>query len=943
MPNVRTMEPAIAAPAAAVSERPLPQGLLTFLFTDIEGSTLRWDRDPDAMQTAVRRHDVLMRGAIEASNGVVFKTIGDAFCAVFERVEDGLHAVLAAQRSVIAEDFSAVDGVRVRMALHVGTSDERDSDYFGPTLNRVARLLAIGHGAQVLLSQVAAETVAGALPPGVMLRDMGEHRLKDLSASERVYQVVATDLPSEFPKLKSLSVLDNNLPHPTTTFVGRERDVADIKALLQHHRLVTLLGTGGVGKTRCGVQAAADLIDDFEDGVWFADFAPLRDATLVANEIASLFNVQESPNRPMTETLVDHLRNKHALLILDNCEHVVVEASKVSAALLRSCQHVRILTTSREGLNVAGEMIYRMPSLSVPESTKGLTAQRAMSYGAVALFESRARAINARFVLTDDNAPVAADICRRLDGIPLAIELAAARVKVLSVRELAKKLDERFRVLTGGDRTALPRQQTMRALIDWSYDGLAPEEQTVFRHLSVFAGGFDLQTATTVCRSTGFDEFELLDHLTSLVDKSLVVMEHSDEMARYRLLESMRAYGREKLIEHGEAECAAASHADAYTERAEQHELGYETMTHRRWLAAVDCDLENVRAALTWSFANGEVLTGQRLAATLGRILLTSAAAEARRWVKIALERVDSTTPTVIAARLEIGEAFLASVLNQYKAALAAAQRALALYAELGDKRGIADAQRLAGRSMVRIGRIDEGEALLKASLITHTSLGSRRVGGTLRDLAVARATAGDLASAREFFAQALSAFRRYDDEENQVLTASALAEAEFACGDAEAALPLAEEALDGVRAMGRDRMAAALLCNISAYLIVSGQYGYAEARAREALCLARDVEADVLVAYALQHLAAVAALQPRGADDLARAARLTGFVDERVATLEIVREPTEQREYEVTLGALREALPAQKIMSFMNDGRTWPVEHAISAALSDEPALTVP
>ena len=924
-----------------VPERPLPKGAVAFVFTDIEGSTVRWDRDPEAMQAAVRRHDALMRASIEAADGFVFKTVGDAFCAVFQRAGQGVDAVLRAQRALAAEDFSAVGGIRVRMALHVGTSDERDCDYFGPTLNRVARLLAIGHGAQVLLSGAAAEAASADLPPGVTLRDMGDHRLKDLTATEHVFQLEAPDLPVEFPALKSLGISNNNLPHQLTTFVGREHDVDEIKTLLQHNRLVTLFGTGGIGKTRCSLQVGAELLEEFEDGVWFADLASLRDATLVPNEIAAVFNVQESANRPMIETLVNHLRNKRLLLILDNCEHVVQVASKATSDLLSACPHVKILATSRESLNVAGEIVHRMPSLAVPRSSVRLTAQRALEYGAIALFDARARATNKRFTLTDENAPVVAEICARLDGIPLAIELAAARVKVLSVQDLAKKLDERFRILTGGDRTALPRQQTLRALIDWSYDSLPEIERTIFRYVSIFAGGFTLGTATAVCTGEAIDEFDAIDHLTSLVDKSLVLMEHSEEESRYRLLESTREYAREKLTERGELLEIAALHAEAYTQRAEQHELDYETTPFPAWLATVEFDLENVRSALTWSFgANGVTLTGQRLAATLGNILVTFAAAEARRWVETALARVDPTTPSVVVARLKLAEAFLSSVLNQFKMALTSAKRALELFTQIGDARGIADAQRLAGRSMVRLGQVVDGEALLQTSLVTHRALGSRRIGGTLRDLAVARATEGDLAAARELFGRALAVFRRNEDEENLALTAAALAEAEFACGDAEAALPLAEEALKVVRTFGRDRMAAALLGNIAAYLVALGCYDLAQAHASEALRLARDVDEEVSVVLAIQHLAAVAALRPhdesqRGSDDRARAARLTGFVDGRIAALDVMREYTEQHEYEVTLTALREALPADAVMGFMNDGRTWSLEQAVEIALS--------
>ncbi|HEY6358737.1 MAG TPA: adenylate/guanylate cyclase domain-containing protein, partial [Vicinamibacterales bacterium] len=512
---------------SAGSARGLPSGTVAFLFTDVEGSTVRWDRDAAAMQRAVRRHDDLMRAAIAAHNGRVFKTIGDAFCAVFWQVDDALRAALAAQRSLDAEDFSSVEGMRVRMALHVGSSDERDGDYFGPTLNRVARLLAIGHGGQVLLSGKAAESVE-ALPSDVTFKDLGDHRLKDLTASEHVFQVVASGLAVDFPKLRSLSVLSNNLPLQLASLVGREGDVIDIKSLLEGSRLVTLTGAGGVGKTRCALQVGAETLDEFTDGVWFIDLAPLHDPSLVPNVIASVFDVQETPTQPMRDALINHLKHKDLVLIVDNCEHVIGEASKTAGAILRDCPNVSILATSREALGLAGEAVYQMPTLTVPEKLQDLTADAALRYGAVALFDARARSANSRFSVSDENAPTVAEICKRLDGIPLAIELAAARLKVLSPRQLSKKLDERFRVLTGGDRGTLPRQQTMRALIDWSYDLLSETEKRLFRYLSIFAGTFALDLATVICTEEVAD-VDVFDVLSSLVDKSLVQVEYADD------------------------------------------------------------------------------------------------------------------------------------------------------------------------------------------------------------------------------------------------------------------------------------------------------------------------------------------------------------------------------------------------------------------------------
>ncbi len=390
----------------------LPSGTVTFLFSDIEGSTERWDQHRAAMQDAVRRHDALVRAEIEAHGGYVFKTIGDAFCAVFRTAPEAVAAAYAAEKAMGAADWNAVDGLKVRIAIHTGEADERDGDYFGAAVNRTARLLAIGHGGQVLVSGIAADLVQGMLPAQVTLRDLGQHRLRDLTRPEWVYQLIAPDLPAEFPSLRSLDALPNNLPRQLTSFVGREADVAEIRELAAKIQLLSIVGTGGVGKTRTALQVGADMLDGSGDGVWFVELAPLDDPSLVPAAIAATLGLQEAPPRPLLETIVAYLKTKRLLLILDNCEHVVAAAASAAATILRGCPNVTILATSREGLGIAGETIHRMPSLASPPPREQLSVEEALQYGAIALFDARARASDTRFRLTAENAPVVAEICR---------------------------------------------------------------------------------------------------------------------------------------------------------------------------------------------------------------------------------------------------------------------------------------------------------------------------------------------------------------------------------------------------------------------------------------------------------------------------------------------------------------------------------------------------
>jgi predicted ATPase/class 3 adenylate cyclase len=917
-----------------------PTGTVTFLFSDIEGSTTRWEQYRDAMAEALARHDTLMRARLEARGAYVFKTIGDAFCAAFTSAQDAMAAALDAQRALVAEDFSAVNGLRVRMALHSGSVDERDGDYFGPTVNRVARLLAIGHGGQVLVSRACTELLQSGMPTNYSLRDLGAHRLKDLAQPEHVHQLLAPDLPETFPALLSLNYLSNNLPAQLTSFLGREDVVKQIEALLQRHRLVTLVGTGGAGKTRCAIQVGAELVDGSGDGVWLAELAPISDPSLVASVIARTLSVQESPNRPMLDTLLAYLKRKRLLLILDNCEHVMEQARIVVAAILRACADVHILATSREGLSIAGEQLYRMPSLSVPSVGQTLSPQDVLTYGAPLLFLDRAFSVDSRLALTDENLPHIAEICRRLDGIPLAIELAAARVSVLSPQQLALKLDERFRVLTRGDRSALPRHQTMHALIDWSYDLLSNEERALFRKLSIYAGDFTLESAAAVCGADAVDEIAILDLLSSLVDKSLVQAEAGGIETRYRLLESTRQYARQKLMDCGEYEAVARAHAAAYLALAEELDEAWETTSDRAWLGRAVPELENFRAAVGWAFgARGDVLMGERLTAALRLVWNSLATAEGLRWVQRALAAADEATPKYTIALLELTEAQLQGTLAQFKGEHAAAERAVSRYRELGDPRRFAFAQQLLGTALAKCGKVAEGEALLRQAVAEARALGVHRLtSAMLIDLAGARRDAGDVVGALPFYAEALAIARPIGAERVAALVAVNIAEVEFRGGDAVEALRLAGDVLPVFRALKGTRNAANAQCNMAAYLLALARYEEARKSAREALAAARDTEFAVYIAFALQHLAAVGALRPsaktQSGEEHACAARVLGYVDARLSALEGLREYTEQQEYDKMLPALRDALGADGLAELMAEGSTWSEDQAVAEAM---------
>jgi predicted ATPase/class 3 adenylate cyclase len=614
----------------------LSSGTVTFLFTDVEGSTQLWERHPEAMQSALARHDGLLRAAMAAKHGQVIKSTGDGLHAVFAAAADAAGAVLAGQRTVRAEPWPDTAPLRVRMALHTGEAELRDGDYYGPALNRAARLMAVAAGGQSLISQTTAAVIQDRLPAQVSLRDLGEHCLKDLMRPERVFQIGAPDLPADFPRLRSLNAFAHDLPVQLTSFVGREQEIGETRRLLSETHLLTLTGPGGTGKTRLALQIAAEVMPDFPDGAWLIELAPLADPAYLMPALAATFGLREVPGRPLAAVVTDYLRAKALVLLLDNCEHLIDACARLADDLLHAASGLRIIATSREALVLAGETAYRVPSLSLPDLPTATPGSLARSEAA-RLFVERAQAGQPRFALTPGNAPAIAAICARLDGMPLALELAAARVKVLTVEQIAARLDDRFRLLIGGSRTALPRQQTLRALIDWSYDLLPEAERRLLRELSVFAGGAPLKAAEAVC--AGID---VLGVLTQLVNKSLVAVDEQGAEARYRLMETIRQYAREKLLDAGEAERARDRHLEFFlqwTEATEPRLFGAEIIAG---LDQLEIEQDNLRAALEWALdpTHGDPVAALRLVAVLyffwGR---RTSVTEGRQWAQTALAR----------------------------------------------------------------------------------------------------------------------------------------------------------------------------------------------------------------------------------------------------------------------------------------------------------------
>src|SRR3954469_18735095 len=600
------------------------------------------------MRPALARHDAILHEAIEAHDGFVVKTTGDGFHAVFGTAHGAVDAAVAAQLALTGEPWEMTGPLRVRMGLHTCEAELRDGDYYGSAVNRAARLMSAAQGGQVLVSLATKELVQEA----VEFLDLGEHSFRDLARPERVFQVLHPDLAREFPRLGSLDALPGNLPAQVTSFVGRDAELADIATALDTARLVTLTGVGGVGKTRLSLQVAADVLPRFANGAWLCELATAVDDDSLAQIVANSLGVTPLSGMTLSASVVEFLRAKSLLLILDNCEHLLDDVSGLAEAVLRECAGVRILASSREGLGVRGEQIVAVRSLAMPpdDAEYATIAQSA----AVALFVERATAARATFALDADNSGAVAEICRRLDGIPLAIELAAARIGAMNPLDIAARIDERFRLLTGGRRSGVERHQTLRATVDWSYSLLEPNEQAVFERLGAFSGEFDSGAVEAVVSGDGLDRWDVVDALGGLVAKSMVTIDDSpDDEARYRMLETLRAYARERLDELGVSDGWRRRHAEHYANEAEALGaalLSRDELPARRRFRR---DLDNLRAAVTWALDTSDPETqqlGVRIIVAVGYEVNMDRRAGVGLWAEHALRRVNQWPPRQRAA-----------------------------------------------------------------------------------------------------------------------------------------------------------------------------------------------------------------------------------------------------------------------------------------------------
>ncbi|HXY94963.1 MAG TPA: adenylate/guanylate cyclase domain-containing protein [Acidimicrobiia bacterium] len=904
-----------------MSDREPPSGTVTFLFTDLEGSTRLWEQHPEAMKDALARHDEILRQAIAAHDGHIVKMTGDGVHAAFGTADAGALTAVAVQQAVMAEQWGDIGALRVRVGIHTGPAEAREGDYYGTSVNKAARLMSTAHGGQILVSLATEELLRDAMPGACEVVDLGEHRLRDLSRAERVYQLVAPGLATEFPSLRSLDAYAGNLPVQLSSFVGRDDELAAVSKQLTVSRLVTRTGVGGVGKTRLAIQVAAELMPRFADGVWLCELALARDADTLTEVVGTTLGVNRRPGLSAQASIVDVLRNREVLLVLDNCEHLVQAASDLTLAVLRSCPGVRVLATSREGLGVEGEQTWPLRSLPVQDSLE--------------LFAERAAAARPGFAVDSANTTSVTDVCRRLDGIPLAIELAAARVVALSPADIGARLDERFRLLAGGRRSAVERHQTLRATVDWSYSLLDDTERTVFERLSVFSGSSDARAAEAVCSGEGIEAWDVLDALTSLVAKSMVTNEDGPSgTVRYRLLETMREYAGEHLRANDDVDHWRRRHAERYTEFAEEAGPALTGPDELAWRPRLHAEEDNLRGAVVWSLDSKDADDGElavRIVAALAHECINEPLRAIGTWAERAAERSRASTPGRRTAVL--GAAAWTAMIGraEFEFATDLAREALqdgvppdcpapqvALSALVGP---LAQAQQ---EEEARLVVTDAREQLDQAGASTFARAFVECAAG------FARAVAGDLARAREHSELAIPLART---TRNPSLIASSLFGIALATlqPDPETALAAIDESIALTREGASEIVLGFVLAMRAKLRALSGERFGALADLREAIATASEKADLIIVVTALG----------RGAEILARlqepepAAALAGFVAGPVQQLDSL--PREERtDRDEALARARLALGVAAYDAAVARGTAMSLEDATAYALAE-------
>jgi len=852
-------------------------GTVTFLFSDIEGSTRLLQALGDQYAEVLAEQRRLLRAAFREWGGREIDTAGDSFFVAFDRARNAVAAAVAAQRSLVHHAWPGGATVRVRMGLHTGEPTFSAGSYVGLDVHRAARICAAGHGGQVLLSRTTCELVQRSLPEGASLHDLGLHHLKDLPQPEHLFQAVIPGLPSEFPPLSTRTGPPNNLPAQPDELIGRNEEVEAVRQLLQRDtvRAVTLTGPGGTGKTRLALQVAVSLKDNFPDGVYFAALAPFTDSNLLASSIAMTLGILENPTRPVVDSLKDSLHPKQMLLVLDNFEQIVA-AVPVLAALLAACARLKVLVTSRVVLHLSGEHEYPVPPLKLPAPGPLPGPEALERYPAIALFVQRARAVKPAFGLTSENGGAVARICSHLDGLPLAIELAAARIKILTPQAILDRLGSRLDFLKGGARDLPARHQTLRHAISWSYDLLADDEKSFFRRIAIFTGGCTLEAVEQVSGGVGSLGADVLDAVTALVDKSLLRLEEGPGAEpRFVMLETIREYGLECLKAAGEWESARRAHLRYCLGLAEQAEAELTGPRQSLWLDRLESEHDNLRAALSSAEEYGEVEIGLRLGAALWRFWLTRGhMREGRERLERLLALPGAGARTSARAKGLHGLGTIILEISDFSQARPVLEESLSIWRALGDKKGMAAALNNLGWVACQIGDFATARSLSEEALGRNRELGEKRgISVALNNLGVIALYQSEYAAAIALAGESLALRREIGDRRGFAYVQVWLAWAHLQRGDHARAASILDEALGVFRELNDKQLISWALAHQGLLAYDLGENDRAQVLLEESLVLAREVGNKVIIAWTLSHLGGVL----RGQGQAALATTLAG------------------------------------------------------------------
>ena len=833
-----------------------PNGKVTFLFTDIEGSTKLSQDFPDSVHATMQRHNSILKKAIESNKGFIFEIVGDAFCSAFENAEDAVKAAVEIQKSLTDEKWEDTP-VKVRIGIHSGMAEWNGSQYMGYiTLARTQRLMSAAHGEQILISDEAYQRASDNLPGTVSFRDLGVRRLKDLVQPMKLYHIVSPDLPAEFPPLKTLDARPNNLPVQLTNFIGREKEMAEIRKLISEKKLVTLIGPGGTGKTRLALQIGADVIDEFSNGVWITELAPLKEPGLIPLTIAKTLNVNEQPNEEIEVTLINYLKDKEILIILDNCEHLIEACAQIAESLLQNCPRLKIITTSREALRSEGEVTHKVLSLEHPELSETNTPFELSQFEAVRLFIERALAVNPNFRVNNENAPALAQICFHLDGIPLAIELAAARINVISVEKICDKLNDRFKLLTGGKRTALPRQQTLKALIDWSYDLLTDNEKKLFQRLSVFSGSWSLEAAEEICSDDELDTYEIIDIQTNLIDKSLISTTEVNGSMRFRMLETVREYSKEKLgINLG----LKQMHLQYFRRLADYEKMTSEEMTQLEWVKMIQADTDNIRAAIQKAIDTDPDEAVDFIDDISKYWNIKGYFKEGLNTVLQFLERNPSVSGEsrakilVCAGSQSMG---LGNMVDMEKYA----RESLSIYRASGEKKGVASSLDLLGCALnLHLGTENEVLEYYNEALSIFRELGLKhRAASTLYNMSFPLMRLGKSEQGLNSRKEALAIFKELNDTEQITLIMTSLGVHEYNSNNFEIAKKYSEESLANSKLLGDNYLISINLINLGCIYTSLKEYEKAYSLLEESIAILKEYGFKSSLLAALMYLGEV-------------------------------------------------------------------------------------